>query len=94
MTCHSPRPLGDTVTHYWLALRMAKAAGVDLAAEMQAGRLSQADWAELVQSCRGCDWERDGGGCGRWLALQIPGEAEVPQACVNQPTFGRLSAAE
>ena len=94
MTCHTPKPLGETVTHYWLALTMARAVGVDLVAEMDAGRLSPGDWADLVQACRGCDWERDGGGCGRWLSLQIPGEAPIPSSCVNHATFERLRAAE
>lgn len=94
MTCHTPKPLGDTVTHYWLALSMAKAVGVDLVSEMEAGRLAQDDWANLVQRCRNCDWERDGGGCGRWLSFQQAGEAAIPQTCVNHETFERLTAAE
>ena len=94
MNCHTPKPLGDTVTHYWLALSMAKAVGVDLVAEMAAGRLVQSDWADLVQRCRSCGWERDGGGCNRWLSFQLPGEALIPRSCVNHETFQRLGAAE
>lgn len=91
MSDHPPKPLGDTMTHYFLASSMAKAAGVDLVAEMAAGRLSHQDWAQMVQKCRGCDWEREGGGCARWLALQVPGEANVPRSCENQPRFAALA---
>ncbi|MCA8878750.1 MAG: hypothetical protein KDA73_02085 [Rhodobacteraceae bacterium] len=94
MSCHGPKPLGDAVTHYWLALNMAKAVGVDLVAEMEAGRLAAGEWAELVHRCRGCDWQRADGGCGRWLEFQIPGDAAVPGACVNRETFEGLLAAE
>jgi len=91
MTRHVPKPLGDPVTHYWLAKSMAVAAGVDLAHEMEAGRMTQDDWAGLVQRCRGCDWQRAGGGCGRWLALQTPGEAEIPETCDNRDTFAAVT---
>lgn len=91
MTYHSTKPLGDRKTHYWLVQSMAKAAGVDLAAEMEEGRLTQADWSGVVKRCRGCGWEREGGGCSRWLSFQVPGEADVPDACVNQATFQALT---
>ncbi len=94
MTYHDTKPLGDPVTHYWLAQSMAKAAGVDLAAEMAAGRLDQAEWAGVVERCRGCGWEREGGGCARWLARQDAGEAEVPGTCENVDVFARLIAGE
>lgn len=82
------KPLGDETHHYWLAVSMAKAAGIDLQAAMDEGRISHEDWAGLITRCRGCDWEREGG-CGRWLklALEDPGNAEVPASCVNQKTF-------
>lgn len=94
MTQHDPRPLGEPVTHYWLAQAMAKATGLDLAAEMAAGRLDQDTWTGVVERCRGCDWERDTGGCGRWLARQDHGAAEVPGSCVNQDLFAALGAGE
>lgn len=87
-----PKPKGDLVDHYWLAQSMAKAAGVDLAAAMEAGSLTQDDWAGVVDRCRGCGWELDGGGCSRWLARQEDGAAVVPQSCVNEPVFAGLLA--
>ncbi len=91
MSCHDPKPLGDATRHYWLVQDMARAAGVDLAAEVSAGRLDQAQWAGMVERCRGCDWER-AGGCHRWLADQADGTATVPDLCANVKTFGDLGA--
>ncbi|WP_193139409.1 MULTISPECIES: DUF6455 family protein [unclassified Meridianimarinicoccus] len=90
MTLHSPKPLGDPITHYWLVLEMARAAGVDLADAMEAGRLSHEGWAGMVERCRGCDWQRDGG-CTRWLTMQDAGGAEVPGSCLNQQEFDALA---
>lgn len=87
-----PKPLGDPVKHLFLARSMARAAGVDLAALQDAGRLPQDDWADMVHRCRGCDWERSGG-CHAWLADQAQGAAVVPGACANVKTFDFLGAA-
>lgn len=81
------RPLGDPVRHYWLAKSMAKATGVDLVAAMDEGRLSQRDWADTVERCRGCGWTD---GCDQWLDGQVCGRAEVPKACMNAELFERL----
>ena len=82
-----PRPLGDEVTHYWLALSMAKAAGADMVAAFADGRLSQEDWAGLIQRCRGCRWTE---GCKCWLAEIDWGAADVPPRCENQALLNRL----
>lgn len=85
------KPLGDENHHYWLAVAMAKAAGVDLQKAMDEGTLSHEDWAGLVTRCRGCDWERDGG-CGRWLKLALESDdtSDVPETCVNRTVFDRI----
>jgi hypothetical protein len=71
---------------------MAQAAGVDLAAEMRAGNLTQEGWSDAVARCRGCSWERDGG-CSRWLARRDHVEAEkIPERCVNKGLFRDLKA--
>lgn len=88
------KPLGDRNDHFWLAQRMAKCTQVDLVAAMQRAALSQEDWAEMVEHCRGCAW---GAGCGRWLNRhdrerpQIT--EEVPGACVNRERFAKIKAA-
>lgn len=91
MTMHMSKPLGDRITHYWLVMAMAKAAGVDLVAAMEEGRLDSENWAGMVERCRDCDWQRDGG-CTRWLSFQVAGEADVPGTCVNQAKFEDLTA--
>ncbi len=91
MSDQSPfQPLGDPITHYWLAQRMAKAAGVDLAAEMEAGRITQEAWAGVVERCRGCGWEREGGACGRWLDRLEEEGVTVPDLCDNHDLFDLL----
>jgi len=86
------KPLGEENHHYWRVVAMAKAAGLDLQEALEDGRLSQEEWAGLVQKCRGCDWEREGG-CGRWLNLALAKEApsETPSTCVNHDRFEALS---
>ncbi|MEM9292593.1 MAG: DUF6455 family protein [Acidobacteriota bacterium] len=90
------RTLGDERAHYWLALEMSQTVGLDLQAEMDAGRLSEAQWAQAVQRCRGCDWA---GGCPAWMAQQrLAAEMEAadqpapspPEACANAELFGAL----
>jgi hypothetical protein len=83
------KPLGDERDHYWLALGMSQAVGLDLQAEIEAGRFSQADWAETVQRCRGCDWA---GACPGWLEAH-PQAAAAPESCVNAGLFGALKDA-
>ncbi|MGS4945666.1 DUF6455 family protein [Meridianimarinicoccus sp. RP-17] len=92
MSRTDPKPLGDMVTHLWLAQSMARATGVDLAARQADGALTQQEWAGMVHRCRGCDWERSGG-CHDRLARQEPGAAVVPQACANVQMFDFLGAA-
>lgn len=86
-------PLGDEKVHYWLVQGMARATGIDLVAAMDDGLLSSEAWADVVQRCRGCDWQRDGGGCSRWLALQEPGAAHVPDTCENKSIFALIDEA-
>lgn len=83
------RPLGDEITHYWLALGMAKAVGLDLQAEIEAGRFSQEAWADTVQHCRGCTWAWR---CPGWMAAHPTIEA-APETCVNAARFNALRAA-
>ncbi|MDV7142441.1 DUF6455 family protein [Tropicimonas sp. TH_r6] len=84
------KPLGPQRDHYWLALSMAKAAGVDLQAAIDEGRFSQTKWAETVHRCRGCDW---GGDCPHWLHENPEAEA-APENCVNAKLFAALKATQ
>jgi hypothetical protein len=82
-----PRPLGEARTHYWLALGMAQTVGLDLQAEIDAGRFTQADWADTVQRCRGCDWADE---CPSWMQRQHDGAARAPGECRNAARFNAL----
>lgn len=81
------RPMWSLSRHYWLAKRMAKATGVDLAAAMDVAALTQSDWADMVRRCRGCAWRE---GCERWLDTCEKGERPVPGGCENREKFQRL----
>lgn len=85
------KPLGSSTQHYWLAQRMAKATETDLVAAMEQAQLTQEDWAEMVDECRGCDWTK---GCKRFLGLHagVPAQ-EAPEKCVNQSRFMALKTA-
>lgn len=80
------KPLGDSNRHYWLAKSMAQATGADIVGAHEAGRLSQEDWAQMVQACRGCDWVA---GCVRWLQ-RTPSASDVPETCANCGRFSDL----
>lgn len=80
-------PLGDPVSHYWLAQRMARAVGVDLARASAEQRLSQEDWAAMVTRCRGCGWLE---GCTRWLDRPQDEPRDIPPNCVNRDCLANL----
>ena len=75
-----PKALGDKIEHLWLVQRMAKVAGVDLAAAMETGTLSSEDWSKLVSRCRGCAWA---GSCSEWLDQQFTVVENAPGECIN-----------
>jgi len=80
------KPLGDKLRHYWLAQRMAKQNGLDLARAQDDGLLDQPDWAAMVERCRGCTWAD---GCDRWLRA-IEGGGDIPADCINHDEFTAL----
>jgi hypothetical protein len=90
MTDPRPHPLGPENRHYWLAVTMARKTGADMQRALEDGVIAHADWAALVQRCRGCGWAE---GCNHWMRSQDAGAADVPQACPNAPTFEKVLAA-
>ena len=80
------KPLGATRRHYWLSQRMAQATGADPASASRADRLSGAEWADMVQRCRGCDWTE---GCVRWLR-NGPRATTAPAPCRNRASLAVL----
>jgi hypothetical protein len=86
------KPLGRFKRHFWLAKRMAKATGTDLATARKAGQLRQQEWAAMVTRCRSCcEPER----CTRWLATaeQSGGRVEAPSFCLNGDRFSEVRRA-
>ena len=47
--------LGKIMTHLRLVMRMGRATGTDIVEAHNEGRLSQADWAAMVTTCRACE---------------------------------------
>ena len=86
MSTGDPDPPGDLIKHRRLAGAMARTAGADLAGALLDGRLDQDVWTDVVQTCRGCNWERDGA-CSRWLSGRRPDTASPPETCPNRKTL-------
>lgn len=80
--------LGKLMEHVRLVGRMAKATDTDLVGAYAAGELSQAEWAEMVQTCRSCAWA---GHCGEWLDSN-EAVACAPNTCLNRDRFKDLHA--
>lgn len=85
------QPMGDANAHYWLTLGMARAVGVNLTQALHEGRITRAQYADIVTRCRTCAWGTDGG-CAQWLARQSSLAEEVPKTCANHETFKALRA--
>ncbi len=86
----SPRPLGETRRHFWLAQRMARLHDLDLAEAAARGDLDQETWAAMVQCCRGCGWTP---GCERFLERGQRRD-DLPEGCCNRVRLGALRACE
>ncbi|WP_204112932.1 DUF6455 family protein [Shimia biformata] len=84
------KPLGKTNTHYWLAQQMAKITETDLVTAMEKAELTQADWAEMVTACRGCNW---GDKCQKWLDLHPEPVETAPKSCCNGTRYEALREA-
>ncbi|WP_170758459.1 DUF6455 family protein [Ruegeria lacuscaerulensis] len=78
--------LGELMTHLRLVLRMGRATGTDVVAAHRQGHLTQQDWADMIQNCRGCEWANQ---CPDWLDQHetVPG---APQPCRNRKRFAAL----
>ena len=75
--------LGEIRPHMFRVLGMAKSRGVDLAAAKADGQITQADFANMVTTCRGCT---DPEACARLMEQR----RAVP-FCPNADTFTRLA---
>ncbi|KIC13374.1 DUF6455 family protein [Leisingera sp. ANG-Vp] len=80
--------LGNIFRHLWLLQAVAKAAGVDLTAELRSGRLSGLEHARMVTQCRGAGCSKS---CALWNSARREGDAPaVPEFCPSAKVFKRL----
>lgn len=82
------RPLGDAMHHLHLLTRMGQQLGLEFTHAFETGEISAADWAEMVQACRGCDQPQ---ACQHWLQAQDHMVDTAPQ---RQPPAGCRNAVQ
>lgn len=80
--------LGKLMTHFRLVGRMAKATDTDLVSAAQSGDLPQEEWAEMVQTCRRCQWA---GRCDGWVDSHDH-QDHAPGTCLNRERLDVLKA--
>ncbi|WP_425039987.1 DUF6455 family protein [Primorskyibacter sp. S187A] len=86
-----PQHLGDPNTHYWLVQRMLHETGADAVSAFDAGALDNAQWSEIVATCRTC---QDVGKCKKWLSALEAEHRSAPDYCLNKRTFAQLPQTE
>lgn len=79
-------PMGDIREHFWLTLGMARRCGVDFAELLHTGQITQAQYAEFITRCRGCDRPDH---C--HSVLQDAERPTPPDYCCNRDEFSRLT---
>lgn len=84
------KPIGKSMDHYWRVIDMANATDVNLVQAMDENRLTAQDWAEMVETCRRCDWVPE---CDRLLS-RAPNLQNAPSRCANCFKFAGLAAAQ
>ena len=84
------KPIGNTMDHYWRVIGMARATDTNLVTAMDRGQLSVQEWANMVETCRRCDWVPE---CDHLLASD-PALNDAPARCANCFRFAMLSAPE
>ena len=82
------KPIGNTMDHYWRVIGMATATVVNLVEAMDRDRLSVSEWANMVETCRRCDWVPE---CDRMLA-RSPNLKDAPTRCANCFRFASLKS--
>ena len=76
--------------HTDLVCRMADALGVDLTAEMQAGRMAPEEFRATVIRCVGCTGADD---CSHFLSTHPDGAEKTPDYCRNKDLLETLRGA-
>lgn len=80
---------GNIDLHFWITRAMARRLGVNLSEAMHDGLLTQADFAEMITRCRGCDKAQ---GCLEALSERDGPAVGLPDWCRNTAVLTELSA--
>ena len=80
--------LGNVMDHFWRVKLMAKATHVDLVGALGQGAMSHEDWADIVNTCRGCTWAAK---CDQWLSHNETAVC-APETCLNRARFDAVRA--
>lgn len=83
--------LGDTDAErtFWLTQGIARTVGVNLTTEMAEGRLTRAEYADMMVRCSACDNAET---CVRWMAEGGRGDTDPPAYCLNHERIEALAA--
>ena len=84
------KPIGKSMDHYWRVIGMANATDVNLVQAIEENRLTAQEWANMVETCRRCDWVPD---CDRLLARD-PKLQDAPSRCANCFKFASLATTQ
>ncbi len=80
---------GNIDLHFWITRGMARRLGVNLSEAMHDGLISQADFADMITRCRGCD---KADGCLAALSERAGAPTSLPDWCHNAALLSELSA--
>lgn len=82
--------LGDTAAerHFWLTQGMARASGVNITEMIARGRLTRAQFQEMVVRCGACEYPER---CVRWMAEGEHAGEDPPGYCLNHETIEALA---
>ena len=79
--------MGDISLHFWLTRSVARVMGVNLSEAVASQRISPADYANLVTTCRSCPHV---GTCQAWLSAQTAITHSAPPHCKNASALQSL----
>ena len=84
------QPLGNPRRHFWLTIRTAQTAGVDLGTALVDGLITREEYAGMIDLCRACE---EVGACTMALqAAEAAAETRPPPAyCVNADILTELA---
>jgi hypothetical protein len=80
----------DAERTFWLTQGIARTVGVNLTTEMAEGRLTMAEYADMMVQCSDCAHAET---CVRWMAEGGHGDTDPPAYCLNHERIEALAAA-